>query len=572
MTFSALSRRILSLLMVCVLLFVCSPIRAEALALETVLLAAPVVIAAIFIGIGIFEITGTKGFQNAVDACVDFLGDTTDFIADASVECLAYYNEGQKLIHAVDVQLVEAVRQWAVESGLITVETVKTHSYGFTRVATSLGTEHIVRQYWDTVPIYELVNNSDSGILLCAEVDKSFYGIALNPDGFILSVVLDSIAPYTSENFPCGEFIPLEQFTGNIDGPGLNNLGTLIFYNYELAYDFWKVTSGTVYYLTEDTVFSPEYTSGSSFRAACSFESLGRISPNGQVDVGISVDIYYGHLNNSWIPNALVPTETITKEYIGNGVGLGQFVDPGEDVYAAYPLWAQNAIASGNVNYIPLGTTSNYDDISRLIQDDIWTGNVFAAEPLIYWEEDWEYQTYYDLGDIPSPLFCKAYSPDGGTLTYQWYCDARPIKGEQTAVFYPPTSEVGEHVYNCLVTNIVTKETHASYAWSLNYQIIVSDVGVEVGPTVGTDVDADAFQDSISDAITDYDSMQGVLDGGGLPSYSDIDPSFDDIFGNDGIGLATDALKEMFGGYIFRVFFIAFMLGSVSFVVFGKRS
>lgn len=572
MTRSALPRRIVALLMVFVLVFVCSPIKAEAVVLDTVLLAAPLVCGAILLGIGIFQLTGTQGFQNAVNACVHFLSETTDFIADSSVECLAYYNEGNKLIHAVDVQLVEAVRQWVIDSGLVSVESVSSYAQGFTQVSVGFSTQDIVTAYWDSFPFYDVVNNSDSGFLLVGSLGTQFYGIFLNSDGLIYNVVLDSIAPYNSENYPCGEFVGLDQFSGTIQGPSLNDNGYLVFTNYEAAYEFWKVTPGEFYYLTEQTTMRPHLTNSQTFRMGFDFTDLGRISSNGTIANGVSLNLYGGSVSYETWPYAIVPTMTVTDSYVGNGVGVGAFADPDEDIYSSYPVWVQNAIASGSVNYVPLGMTGAFSSTAGLTQEQIWTGNIYAEAPIISWEEDWQYITYYDVGETPSPLFAKAFSPDGGTLTYQWFANAQPIPGAQTAVLYPPTSDVGEVVYQCLVTNIVSNEAASSTAWTLSYKIVVTQSGVEVAPTV--DVNADAFQDSISDAITDYDSMQGVLDGGDLPSYSDIDPSFKDIFDEDGIGLATDALKELFGvsgGYIFRVFFIAFMLGCVSFVVFGKR-
>ena len=59
-------------------------------------------------------------------------------------------------------------------------------------------------------------------------------------------------------------------------------------------------------------------------------------------------------------------------------------------------------------------------------------------------------------------------SPDGGTLSYQWYevidGSAQILAGDTNANFTPDTSVVGEHIYYCVVTNTLlnTKATVTS--------------------------------------------------------------------------------------------------------------
>ena len=54
-------------------------------------------------------------------------------------------------------------------------------------------------------------------------------------------------------------------------------------------------------------------------------------------------------------------------------------------------------------------------------------------------------------------LECEAGSPDGGTLSYQWYSGmgvvALPIEGATDSRYEPDTTQVGTEFYSCLVTN-----------------------------------------------------------------------------------------------------------------------
>ena len=50
-------------------------------------------------------------------------------------------------------------------------------------------------------------------------------------------------------------------------------------------------------------------------------------------------------------------------------------------------------------------------------------------------------------------LSVSAASPDGGTLSYQWYREGSAISGATNAVYTPDTGTAGTHVYYAVVTN-----------------------------------------------------------------------------------------------------------------------
>lgn len=90
-----------------------------------------------------------------------------------------------------------------------------------------------------------------------------------------------------------------------------------------------------------------------------------------------------------------------------------------------------------------------------------------AQPPVITTDLSTEPVTYKE-GTAASPLRIIAMSPDGGTLSYQWYevidGSAQILAGDTNANFTPDTSVVGEHIYYCVVTNklLNTKATVTS--------------------------------------------------------------------------------------------------------------
>lgn len=94
----------------------------------------------------------------------------------------------------------------------------------------------------------------------------------------------------------------------------------------------------------------------------------------------------------------------------------------------------------------------------------------------------------------------------------------------------------------------------------------------EPEPTYSGSENADDFNTSVNDQKDDFDDAMDVLEDYTRPNYEDVDPGFDDILDGDAITKAREALAAIFDNtYIKQVFFIAFMLAAVSFIIFGKR-
>lgn len=91
-------------------------------------------------------------------------------------------------------------------------------------------------------------------------------------------------------------------------------------------------------------------------------------------------------------------------------------------------------------------------------------------------------------------------------------------------------------------------------------------------PTYSGSEDADDFNDSVGDQKDDFDDSMDILEDYTRPNYDDIDPGFDDILDGDPINKVSEFFAEIFDNdYIQKVFFIAFLLAAISFIVFGKR-
>ena len=95
------------------------------------------------------------------------------------------------------------------------------------------------------------------------------------------------------------------------------------------------------------------------------------------------------------------------------------------------------------------------------------------------------------LNQILSPLEVKGESPDGGTITYQWYestnqsvTNGKAIKGATSNTYMPPTDKLyGTRYYYCEVTN-TNENVNGDKVTSVNS--IVSEVTMQIGEDQGT--------------------------------------------------------------------------------------
>ena len=242
-----------------------------------------------------------------------------------------------------------------------------------------------------------------------------------------------------------------------------------------------------------------------------------------------------------------------------------------------------------------------------------------AAEPVVDIYPPVSYS--YALNTTAPPLVLDVYSPDGGVIGYHWIC---AIESDYTEVVMldcgtsatctPITILPGTYSYFCIVSNtvIIDGTEYTSYTVSPTYYVSVymeddSDiedikdtlddidfsltylcngkdelcesldtVNDKLDQLLGDDsTEDDDFNAAVGEQDSDFQDDMDILDDMTMPTYDDIDTDFDDILdddGGNGITLASKFFTVIFDcPLIFQVFFIAFTLALVAYVIFGRR-
>lgn len=591
--------RLIALFLACVTLFMCSPIRAEAVALETIMLAAIPVLAAVIIGLGVMPGTQTgQAFANVVQDCADSLAATGSFILNGQIELAQIQNEDGRIRYGCAMELIEWVREWLVSHGIIRPEISVQYGSGFSLVF-SEDIPDAVAAFWNHIDLYSIASAAEPGEVLCltagntslpatlAGLRKMTTSIGLDVIGeFTLSQA--SIVPYTSSNFPVGEFISLKESTKTAltkfqDYSAVSE----IFLSYDdalTAYAYGNLGLDAYYFLTPESYIIP-FTSASSSTGwsevkICKIANLGAISAGGTVSLGdrfVTTGEGYSDYRYYFCPNDCESDQKFTSS-LGEG---GSIADPSVSLQDGYPEWYLNAIENGTDLYFPLGVGGDFNSTAGLTQEQIWGGSVYAASP-VFDNTAHAGLVRYDIGEVAAPMQVWVSSPDGGSLTYQWYKDAIPIDGAVASVYYPDTKVEGESTYYCLVGNYkeVGNDATAAFAWSMPWVVTVGDfVTPDVTTPVvdGADI-ADSLNGAIADSKTELGTLSDSLADAAVPDYAGkIDLGFNKVFVDDqgkaGFLLASSVFENLFsnGGYIFWVFLFAFSLAAISFVVFGKK-
>ena len=135
-------------------------------------------------------------------------------------------------------------------------------------------------------------------------------------------------------------------------------------------------------------------------------------------------------------------------------------------------------------------------------------GTIYSQEPVIISQPQ---SAVYRVGEEAQPLTVEATSPDGGTLTYQWYGPERgkmsPIPGATGASYTPLTLEAGETNYYCQVTNTLNGGV-PGYAESQAAKITVVE---ETAQGYRITFDANGGQVNPASAMTDADGKLASL-------------------------------------------------------------
>lgn len=611
MTPAELFRRFVAVLMICVILFVCSPIQAQAVGLESILLYGDDLIyifTAIFIGLGIIappvwyeataeqmasdieqELTIDPDSVLSVNFGVGFDGPSPE--DPLYLKVLKRANQLGKLMVAEEV--LEWCLKWLYDAAILKLESSSSYGGGVEFVySPDLSAE--AKAYWNEIDIYTSANSAKAGQMLMLSSNYSTYSTSMTAWGLQVSSLSNGIgvlfvrgnysfnlAPYTSENFPVGSFVALNSFLENPEVTYFNTdsyCTNTIFLNYDdavKAYNDPSVDMDYYYYLTPESYIDP-YTNtaastGWSDVYCSSICNLGSISKSGVVatsKIYVTIGTGYNSYRYVFAPSFTTGNSIVTDE---PDVALGEVSDPDIPFSAGYANWYTNQVLNAGTVYLPVGTFEDYSSNSELTQEQVWTGSVYPAFP-VFDKEIAPGIVYYKVGEKATPLAVNATSPDGGIITYQWYLNGSPLEGAITSTIIPSTTEVGTFTYFCYVRN-VNPDNPMLFSDSGTYPVqvrVLYETGTETPPEL--DPNADKIQGDVSDSKTEYEDIQSGLNEIQPPNYSDLDLSFDHILGKNGIKLASEAIEAIFNNsYIWTVFFIAFTFGCISFVIFGKR-
>lgn len=122
-------RCLFCLVLVCVLLINCSPIKAQASSLGGAIaigVGAGLVITGVLIGLGVLPADDTTDFDGLVSSCQDFLT-TAGYVLDGMMS-VYYLTDPVSYSYAIDQSLIDVIRGWLFDSEIISVKEFLTNS------------------------------------------------------------------------------------------------------------------------------------------------------------------------------------------------------------------------------------------------------------------------------------------------------------------------------------------------------------------------------------------------------------------------------------------------------------
>lgn len=540
--------RVVAVILCLALLVAWSPMRAEAVMAEAILLFGDDIIIAIvgcLIGLGIvanstwYESTARDIYSDVQEEYTsnpdnvifhNFMQgpDPSDPLGLAVMQSVAM---GSLLLSA---DVAEWIKGWLFDNEVIREEAKLEYSAeGFIR---ETSTENVFADnFWSERPIQPLLSTGDSGVLLTCFSVSNYYGLTVI-DGSVKIAKLSGLSPYTTSTFPMGMLV---------DGVGIAGTRTSnmafsdsLFLNYEVAYSNYLNTGKTSFYLTADSLLV--FGHGYSYTACHSFEHVGAIRSDGTHDEDTSIFFSDG-LGTGKQTFGLYPGSAENIEHIPmDGVELGQVAGKDEDMATGYPSWTQGAIENNGTTYYPIGSAPSIDSMASMNQEQIWSGVSVPKAPVID-SSGYKAEITYILGATVDPLLAMASSPDGGYLTYQWYNGSMPIEGQVAPRFYPPVTEVGSATYSCQVGNFKEGLEIGSYTWTQPVKITVTEA-----PATGDDEDPglvvlpDGWFSPILEFFEGLNTSEKneALQGGqaGIDGVIDVIPDFSGEF----VGALTD--------------------------------
>lgn len=116
-------RCLVCLLMVCVLLINCSPVKAKASMTGTIAIGAGIAIASVLIGLGVCAATDPSGFDGVVSSCQDFLAGA-GYVVDGMMDVIALSPSQASFTYGLSYGVIDAIRGWLFDFGILVDQSV----------------------------------------------------------------------------------------------------------------------------------------------------------------------------------------------------------------------------------------------------------------------------------------------------------------------------------------------------------------------------------------------------------------------------------------------------------------
>ena len=244
-----------SLLVVCCILFNCSPLPAKATGMEVALIGvtAATAVASIMIGLGIMPGPDISVFEDMVNDCVEDLT-IEGIVVDGMISSLRLLMDWHEVFYGVPEDVVGSVRDWAFMEGFFSVEERSIYSSaGFTYA----GSNASANLYWNTVDIFSLFNSGSSWDSLLTSLYSAHYACLTLTTAQTLNLYsVPSLTPYTNLDYPMGT---LQRFSSTklVDSSATLSTSTSttgsLYINYGAALEKWQATGNVVFFLTSDS-------------------------------------------------------------------------------------------------------------------------------------------------------------------------------------------------------------------------------------------------------------------------------------------------------------------------------
>lgn len=543
--------RVVAVILCLALLVAWSPMRAEAVMAETILLFGDDIIIAIvgcLIGLGIVA-TPTWYENTARDIYSDVQEeyasnpdnvifhnftqgpDPSDPLGLAVMQSVAM---GSLLLAA---EVAEWIRSWLFDNNVVHDEIVYS-DVGFIRDTQE---NELANAYWSKIDLYSLFNSGETGsILTLYDSSSTYFSLEVGSGGLIKVCRMIALDPYSADTVPMGSFASWNITSiGNSNSFHRSTAITLV-NSYEGARSLWESQGGSVYYLTSNTRLF--FGSSTVRRGTHYFSNIGCIDSSGVTSIIEEFDLSYTSSTSPLRMMYGLYAKSSLGEVVSSSddVELGHVAGKDEDLATGYPSWSQGAVENNGTTYYPIGSAPSVDSMASMNQEQIWSGASVPKAPVID-SSGYKAEITYSLGATVDPLLAMASSPDGGYLIYQWYNGSIPIEGQVAPRFYPPVTEVGSATYSCQVGNFKEGLEIGSYTWTQPVKITVTEA-----PAAGDDEDSglvvlpDGWYSPILEFFEGLNAGEKneALQGGqaGIDGVIDVVPDFSGEF----VGALTD--------------------------------